>query len=542
MKQHSISQRRACRLTRLARSTKRRVLREADDSRLKTRLCELARKRQRFGYRRLTVLLQREGWTVNHKRIYRLYRQQGLALRRKRHGHRMRQLNAATEKNMLTKRNQRWAMDFVSDTLASGRPFRSLTIVDEYTRECPAIEVDTSLPGQRVIRVLRQLADTGGLPNEIRVDHGPEFVSRSVRSWCEEHHVLLRYTDPGRPMHNGHVESCNGRFRDECLNANWFTSLAHARHTIENWRDDYNRNRPHSALNYRAPFEFAALLTARAAQPTILGNSVNKCYRSKGHVKGKRIIAVIPARDEADVIARAVQSLQLQSYEPPLLVVLVDDSSSDGTADVAIEAAREIGQSHRLSVTPGKPLAPDWTGKLWALSQGVDQALALEPDYLLFTDADIVHGANSVSNLAAIADAQPYDLASFMVKLHCESFAEKALIPAFVFFFLQLYPPAWISSPDTKTAGAAGGWILIRPEALARIGGLAAIRNTAIDDCALAKAVKQSGGNVWMGLTSTTKSIRSYRTFSEIGRMISRTAFTQLNHWFRQSSHLHTLT
>jgi putative transposase len=115
-----------------------------DDSRLKTRLCELARKRQRFGYRRLTVLLQREGWTVNHKRIYRLYRQQGLALRRKKHGHRMRQLNAATDKNMLIKRNQRWAMDFVSDTLASGRPFRSLTIVDEYTRECPAIEVDTS--------------------------------------------------------------------------------------------------------------------------------------------------------------------------------------------------------------------------------------------------------------------------------------------------------------------------------------------------------------------------------------------------------------
>lgn len=225
---------------------------------------------------------------------------------------------------------------------------------------------------------------------------------------------------------------------------------------------------------------------------------------------GKRIVAVIPARDEADVIARAVQSLLLQSYEPPLVVILVDDSSSDGTASVAIEAAREIGQSHRLSVTPGKPLAADWTGKLWALSQGIDQALALEPDYLLFTDADTVHGANSVSELAAIADAHPYDLASFMVNLHCESFAEKALIPAFVFFFLQLYPPAWISSPAARTAGAAGGCILIRPEALARIGGLAVIRSTVIDDCALAKAVKQSGGSIWMGLTLTTKSIRSY--------------------------------
>jgi putative transposase len=271
IEQHSISERRACRLTRLARSSKRRVLKVENDSPLKTRLCELARQRQRFGYRRLTVLLQREGWTVNHKRIYRLYCEQGLALRRKRRGHRMRQLNAAMEKNMLTKRNQRWAMDFVSDTLANGRPFRSLTIVDEYTRECPAIEVDTSLPGLRVVRVLQQLADTRGLPNEIRVDHGPEFVSRSVRSWCEEHNVLLRYTDPGRPMQNGHVESFNGRFRDECLNANWFKHLAHARHMIENWRGDYNRARPHSALDYLTPNEFAALLAQRQPQPTMMG-------------------------------------------------------------------------------------------------------------------------------------------------------------------------------------------------------------------------------------------------------------------------------
>ena len=160
------------------------------DSPLNKRLGELARQRQRFGYRRLTALLQREGWAVNHKKIYRLYREQGLALRRKKRGHRMRQPNAAA-KNMLSRPNQRWAMDFVSDTLASGRPFRSLTIVDEYSRECPAIEVDTSLPGLRVLRVLQRMAETCGLPTEIRVDHGPEFVSRSVRSWCEDHQVLL---------------------------------------------------------------------------------------------------------------------------------------------------------------------------------------------------------------------------------------------------------------------------------------------------------------------------------------------------------------
>lgn len=154
----------------------------------------------------------------------------------------------------------------------------------------------------------------------------------------------------------------------------------------------------------------------------------------------KRIVAVIPARDEADGIGRAVQSLLAQSYEPPLQVILVDDSSSDGTADVAIEAAKGVGQSRRLSVVRGEPLANGWTGKLWALSQGIDQALAFHRDYLLFTDADIVHGANSIRNLAAIAGAGSYDLASFMVKLRCESFAEKALIPAFVFFFLQLSP------------------------------------------------------------------------------------------------------
>jgi putative transposase len=162
-------------------------------------------------------------------------------------------------------------MDFVADTLAHGRTFRVLTIIDEYTRECLAIESDTSLPGLRVIRVLQQLAHTRGLPEEIHVDHGPEFVCRSVRSWCEKRRVLLRYIEPGRPMQNGQIESFNGRFRDECLNANWFLSLANVRTEVEAWRIDYNQIRPHSGLAYRTPTEFAALPAQRQPQPTIMG-------------------------------------------------------------------------------------------------------------------------------------------------------------------------------------------------------------------------------------------------------------------------------
>jgi putative transposase len=269
MKQHGISERRACRLTQLARSTQRRKLPSKTDDDVAQRLTELARERQRFGYRRLTALLRREGRNVNHKRVYRLYRDLGLAMRRRKHRH-SRQRQAAAAKINLHKANQRWAMDFVADTLAHGRTFRVLTIIDEYTRECLAIETDTSLPGLRVIRVLEGLAQTRGLPEEIHVDNGPEFVCRSVRSWCEKRRVLLRYIEAGRPMQNGHIESFNGRFRDECLNANWFLNLASARTEVEHWRTDYNRDRPHTALAYRTPNEFAALLAQQQPQPTMM--------------------------------------------------------------------------------------------------------------------------------------------------------------------------------------------------------------------------------------------------------------------------------
>jgi hopene-associated glycosyltransferase HpnB len=248
-------------------------------------------------------------------------------------------------------------------------------------------------------------------------------------------------------------------------------------------------------------------------------NALCACERPDRTTR-RRVVAVIPARNEAAVIGRALQSLAPQLDH----IVVVDDSSADGTAEIARACGRKI------TVVPGKPLAFGWTGKLWALAQGVTIAEAFAPDYLLFTDADIEHGPGSLAELVGLADERKLDLASYMVQLACITTAEKALIPAFVFFFLKLYPPKWISSARAKTAAAAGGCILIRPQALSKIGGLAAIRNEVIDDCALARAIKGSGGRIWMGLTREASSIRSYGGFAEIGRMISRTAFNQLHH------------
>lgn len=247
-------------------------------------------------------------------------------------------------------------------------------------------------------------------------------------------------------------------------------------------------------------------------------------------ISAKRVAVVIPARNEAHVIGQAVTSLLEQDFPARLHIFLVDDSSTDDTTAIAAAAAERANRTSSLTTIRGAPLIEGWTGKLWALSQGVARAQTLAPDYFLLTDADIVHGRESVARLVAIAETNEYDLTSYMVKLACVSLAEKALIPAFVFFFLKLYPPAWISSQNSRTAAAAGGCILIRPEALEGIGGLAAIRSEVIDDCALAREVKRTGGRIWMGLTFTTESIRSYDTFLEIGRMISRTAFNQLRH------------
>lgn len=252
-----------------------------------------------------------------------------------------------------------------------------------------------------------------------------------------------------------------------------------------------------------------------------------RCAEREPQQQKSIVIAVVPARDEADVVANSVVSLLEQ--DELRRVVLVDDSSSDGTAQVAREAAKAVGHRERLTIVSGKPLPPGWSGKVWAMKQGVDLALAHHPDYLLLTDADIVHEGASVRELLRIAQEGDRDLVSFMAKLHCESVAEKMLIPAFVYFFFKLYPPEWIADQARQTAGAAGGCILIRPEALARAGGIAAIRNEVIDDCALARAVKRSGGRLWLSTAELVRSVRSY-SLRDIERMISRSAFNQLRH------------
>ena len=258
-----VSERRACGLIGVHRSTVRKRPRGRDDHVVYQRLAELARERSRFGYRRLQVLLRRDGLVINHKRVLRLYRLAGLGLRRRK---RKRSPSAARGAPALpTRPNQCWALDFVSDTLAWGRRIRCLTIVDCFTREAPAIELDTSLPGARVVRVLDELAEQRGLPTAILMDNGPELTGRALDQWAYEHGVELRFIDPGKPVQNAFIESFNGRFRDECLNQHWFVSLAHARRIVEAWRRDYNQDRPHSSLGYLTPSEFA--YQVRASTP-----------------------------------------------------------------------------------------------------------------------------------------------------------------------------------------------------------------------------------------------------------------------------------
>ena len=240
------------------------------------------------------------------------------------------------------------------------------------------------------------------------------------------------------------------------------------------------------------------------------------------------VVAVIPARNEAALIGPVVTALLNQRVAMPVL--LVDDASSDGTADVARRASEKAGKADALIVIQSKPLPAEWTGKLWSMHQGIERARALNPAWLLLADADVLHGAGTVANLGLIACNGHYDLVSFMVKLHCESLPEKLLIPAFVYFFFMLYPPAWIRDTRRSTAGAAGGCMLVRAETLERAGGLEAIRSALIDDCSLARLLKQHGGRLWIGLADQSQSLRRYETFSDVEHMVSRTAFHQLKH------------
>lgn len=258
-----ISERRACRFTGFSLSTQRYRSRRPLDDELREKLKDLVKKRPRWGYRRLYILLKREGYPRNRKLVQRVYREEGLSV-----GSRKRRKMAAVARSPMASPlgpNERWSMDFVRDTLANGRVFRALTVVDDFTRESPAIEVDYSLPGERVAHTLDRLARERGLPKTIVCDNGPEFQSQVLDFWAHRHGVTLSFIQPGKPVQNAFVESFNGKFRDECLNENYFTSLLDAQTTIEAWRKDYNEMRPHSSLGDLTPAEFAIKIRSNAA-------------------------------------------------------------------------------------------------------------------------------------------------------------------------------------------------------------------------------------------------------------------------------------
>lgn len=250
----ALSERRACRLVGLNRSTQQYRARRRPDDALRVRLRELAALKPRYGYFRLHNALRDEGWKDNRKRVYRVYRLEGLGVRR-RSRKRLRS-EARVPPARPTKVNERWSMDFTHDELATARTFRTLNIIDDFSRESLAIEVDFSLPGERVVRVLENLAVTRGLPTAITVDNGPEFTSRALDAWAHLRGVKLVFSRPGKPVDNAFVESFNGRFRDECLSTNYFRSLQEARFIIESWRVEYNTVRPHSSLDGLSPEKF----------------------------------------------------------------------------------------------------------------------------------------------------------------------------------------------------------------------------------------------------------------------------------------------
>jgi hopene-associated glycosyltransferase HpnB len=247
-----------------------------------------------------------------------------------------------------------------------------------------------------------------------------------------------------------------------------------------------------------------------------------------GPVAWPRVAAVVPARNEAECIGESIGSLLAQDYPGAWTVILVDDDSDDGTADIARRGGKG-GELLRVVTSRGLPAG--WTGKLWAVKQGIDAAMALPrpPDYLLLTDADIVHSPDSVARLVAHAESKSLVLTSLMVKLRCESFAEHANIPAFIFFFQMLYPFSWVNWPQSKVAAAAGGCMLVRADTLRQAGGIEVIRGALIDDCALAKAMK-THGPIWLGLTERVHSIRPYPGLGDIRRMVARSAYAQLHY------------
>jgi len=246
MTAHQLGVTRACGLIGISRSLYRYAARRPDDTALAERLTTLAGQKRRYGYRRLHVLLCREGWEINRKRTYRVYHEPGLMVRRRK---RKRIAGIGRQEKVIASApNQSWSMNFVSDGFIDGRRLRCLNILDDFTKECLAIEVDTSLPGRRVVSVLERLAEWRGLPQSVTIDNGPEFINKVLDEWAYRKQLQLRFIEPGKPQQNAYIESFNGKFRDECLNEHWFLSMRHAREVIAAWRHEYNAERPHSSL------------------------------------------------------------------------------------------------------------------------------------------------------------------------------------------------------------------------------------------------------------------------------------------------------
>ena len=254
MESFGLSIRRACNLADLWRATYSYQRKSADDQAVRLRLREVAEQRQRFGCHRLHVILKREGLVINHKRTERIYREEGLSLRLKRRKKKIAMLRVKLPEPKRV--NQRWSMDFVSDSLCTGQRFRVLAILDDFSRECLALEVDTSIGGARVVNTLERLAELRGLPDVITIDNGPEFTGKTLDEWAYRNGVKLNFIRPGKPVENAYIESFNGKMRDECLNQNWFITLKDAREVLEAWRIDYNEFRPHSSLGDLSPVEY----------------------------------------------------------------------------------------------------------------------------------------------------------------------------------------------------------------------------------------------------------------------------------------------
>jgi len=265
---YDVSEGHACTVLKVHRSLCNYISRSDDQAYLRMRIKEIAAVRVRYGYRRIHVVLQREGWEINHKRVYRLYCEEGLHLRSKRP---RRHVSAAhrIQREEVCCPNESWSMDFVSDALYNGRRLRALTVIDNYTRESLAIEVGKGITGEQVADVLDSISVSRGLPESIYCDNGPEFISKVLDKWAYESSVILNFSRPGKPTDNAIIESFNGSFRDECLNTNWFLSIEDAQSKIETWRRHYNESRPHMSLGYRTPQEFLGCTKKNTSNPNL---------------------------------------------------------------------------------------------------------------------------------------------------------------------------------------------------------------------------------------------------------------------------------